>query len=207
MIDPALYISFLLISSLVIVVPGPNVLLILATALQHGRIRGLQTIFGTLIAMAFQLGIAAVGTAWLAELMSEAFAIVKWAGVGYLFYLGIERLRFACGPDATEAAPTPSARATFWRGFLVALTNPKTILFFGAFLPQFVTPSLPIAPQIALLSLSFLTLAFMFDVCYALFAALVGNFMKRPAVRRYLEGSVGLLFVGSGVGLALTKRA
>jgi len=206
MIDLQLYLSFVLVSSAVIVIPGPNVLVIVATSLAHGRLRGLQTIAGTLAAMAIQLVIAAQGTAILAAALAEAFAILRWAGVAYLVWLGIDHLRAALRTDSGAAPPVATAAGSFRRGFFVGITNPKTILFFGAFLPQFTVDALPIGPQIAVLSLSFLLLALLFDGAYALAAGHVSEFARRPAVRRLLDGSAGTLLLGSGIGLALARR-
>ena len=137
MVDSGLYISFILISSAVIVIPGPNVLVIVATSLTQGRARGMQTVAGTLGAMAIQLLVAAQGTALLAEALSEAFMWLKWIGAGYLVYLGCRRLRAAAAPKQSVSPEVGTGTGSFSRGFVVGITNPKTILFFGAFLPQF----------------------------------------------------------------------
>ena len=207
MIDPHLYLAFVLVSSVLIVVPGPNVLLIVATSLSHGRRSGLATVAGSTCAMALQLGIAALGTVWLAAFLAEAFGILKWLGVVYLVYLGVGRLRIALSERAEETAVLPSGRGSFWRGFIVSLTNPKTILFFGAFLPQFVSPDLSAGPQLVLLSATFLLLAVVFDAAYAMLAGGLRDFVRRPRVRRWFEGAAGALFIGSGIGLALARRS
>lgn len=206
MLDLGLYISFILVSSAIIVIPGPNVLVIVATSLSQGRVQGLQTIAGTLAAMAIQLLVAAKGTALLAEALSEAFILLKWIGAAYLICLGYQRLRAAFASPGHQI-PEGSATGSFWRGFVVGITNPKTILFFGAFLPQFTSAALPIGPQIAVLSATFLALALLFDGIYALAAAKVRQLGGNPAVRRWLDGSAGILFLGSGIGLAIARRA
>jgi homoserine/homoserine lactone efflux protein len=203
--DTTLYISFLVLSAGFILIPGPNVVLIVATSISSGRWRGLQAVMGTTSAMAIQLFVAAAGTAWLASFLAESFVWFKWAGVAYLFYLGCKHLLAARQSDVHQAVPV-SSTGTYWRGFVVSLINPKTILFFGAFLPQFVSGDYPVAPQIAALSLSFLLLAAALDSMYAIAADVVCSAVNRPTVQRWREGATGFLFLGASVGLAVTRR-
>ena len=109
MIDTGLYVSFLLVSSAIIVIPGPNVSVIVATSLTQGRIRGLQTVSGTLAAMTVQLLIAAKGTAILAETLAQAFTVLKWLGAAYLVYLGLCRFRAALASDEAGVLEVGSA--------------------------------------------------------------------------------------------------
>lgn len=208
MIDTSLYISFVLVACVVIVMPGPNVLVTIATSLTQGHVRGLQTVAGTLSAMAIQLYIAAVGTAVLAEFLAEVFQFLKWLGAAYLLYLGIARVRSAFSSRATNSFDIDMGTATgsFGRGFVVGITNPKTILFFGAFLPQFTVTALPIGPQIAVLSVSFLVLASFFDGLYVLAASKASELARTPAFRRWLDGCAGTLLIGCSVGLAAARR-
>lgn len=203
--NTTLYISFMLVSAGFILLPGPNVLLIVATSIASGRRRGLQAVMGTTSAMAIQLFVAAAGTVWLASFLAESFIWVKWAGVAYLFYLGCKHLLALSNSDASQAAPVSGA-ATYWRGFFISLINPKTILFFGAFLPQFVSMDYPVAPQIAVLSVSFLLLAAVLDSMYAIAAGIVSSAVNRPTVQRWREGATGLLFLVASFGLAVSRR-
>ena len=206
MIDSGLYISFVLVASAIIVMPGPNVLVTIATSLTQGHVRGMQVVSGTLAAMAVQLYIAAAGTALLAEFLAEAFRIVKWVGAGYLLYLGIGRLRAAIASRTDEPVDQGTARGSFARGFTVGITNPKTILFFGAFLPQFVTETLPVSRQLFILSVTFLVLAAFFDSLYVLAASKASEAARTPSFRRWLDGFAGTLLIGSSVGLAVARR-
>ena len=121
MLDITLFLSFIMVSVMVIVVPGPNVVLIVSTALTQGRLRAMQTITGTLIAMAVQLVIAAKGTVWLSETLAEFFIYAKWLGALYLIYIGLSQLRSAITSNQLE--PETSGKGTFWRGFFVGITN------------------------------------------------------------------------------------
>ena len=158
---------FLLLATAVIVMPGPNVMVVVATSLGHGPRRGLQTVIGTSTAMILQLLIAGVGTGLLVEALAQGLYWLKWLGVCYLLYLGFRHL-FAANSNNIEPL---SAYGSFQRGFWISLTNPKTILFFGAFLPQFVSPDGSYMAQITLLSILFWLLAVVFDSLYALVAS------------------------------------
>ena len=204
--DAALFISFLIVSFALIIVPGPNVLVIVSTSISQGKSRGLQTVAGTTFAMAVQLIIAGVGTAWFIGLITEGFFYLKWLGVIYLLYLAARHLKqamFASEPAASET----TASGTFARGFLVSSTNPKTILFFSAFLPQFVGSGENYLQQISLLSLSFLLLAALLDSCYAILAARLQTLLLRHNITRLQNGLSGLLFLGASAWLAATRRA
>ncbi len=207
MIDPGLYLSFLLVASAVIVMPGPNVLVTIATSLTQGHKRGLQVVAGTLSAMAIQLYVAATGTVLLAELLAEAFLVVRWIGAAYLLSLGLSRLQAALTKAAPDSLEQGTASGSFSRGFVVGITNPKTILFFGAFLPQFVNEALPVGRQFVVLSVSFLLLATFFDCLYVLAASKASELARTPRLRRWLDGCAGTLLISSSIGIAVARRA
>lgn len=194
--------AFIFVSILVIILPGPNVLVIVSTSVSHGKLRGLQTVIGTSTAMVIQLFIAAIGTAWFVASLTQGFLWLKWAGVIYLIYLGIKNLLDAV--SHFEAKPI-SAIGSFQRGFWISLTNPKTILFFSAFLPQFVSPSESYLVQIVLLSSVFWIMATLLDSGYALVAAKVTSFLRHKKLHRYQSGLSGLLYLAAGATLAIAK--
>ncbi len=129
---------FLILSLVFIAIPGPNVAVIVATSIQRGAKAGLQTVVGTSTAMAIQLLIAAGGTSGFLLLINDGLVWLKWAGVLYLAYLGFNGIIRALTKEKVERVDLISS---FTKGFLVSLTNPKTILFFSGFLPQFVNNS------------------------------------------------------------------
>ena len=151
--DIILYLTFLAVSFGLIIVPGPNVLVIVSTSIAHGKRRGLQTVAGTAIAMALQLIIVGVGTTWFVQAITNGLHYMKWVGVAYLIYLGVRHITKAV--NSSNRVVEITASATFTRGFLVSLTNPKTMMFFSAFLPQFVSSVENYHLQILLLSISF----------------------------------------------------
>lgn len=203
---PDQLLGFLIISVLFILMPGPNVLVIVSTSLAAGKARGLQTVAGTSCAMTIQLLIAALGTSSLLTLLNQGLIWLKWLGVCYLLFLGLKAL-YHCW--RRTPAVSVSALGSFRRGFLVSLTNPKTILFFSAFLPQFVSDADMYLQQIAILSVCFLLLAIVIDVGYALLASranwlVTGRYERAQSIQNGLSGTLYLI---ASAFLAQSNRA
>ncbi|MCG8426504.1 MAG: LysE family translocator [Chromatiales bacterium] len=194
--------TFILISIGVILIPGPNVLVVISTSITQGKLRGLQTVVGTSAAMIIQLVVAALGTAWFVSALAEGFFWLKWIGVAYLIYLGVSHLIRAA---SARQEPEITAIASMQRGFWVSLTNPKTILFFSAFLPQFAVSTAPYLEQIALLSVIFWVLAAILDSGYALLASRLSALLNREGSSKQQNRASGILYLGAGTLLATTK--
>ena len=203
--DSTLFVTFLIVSFVLIVVPGPNVLVIVSTSLINGRVRGLQTVAGTSVAMAIQLFVAAIATTSFTQLLTEGFEILKWLGAVYLIYLGVAQVK--CALSGAVSTKSGSASATFARGFWVSITNPKTIVFFSAFLPQFISSAGSYLTQIMLLSTAFLMLAVVLDSCYALLASKLGPLLEKHFMPKIQHGVSGVLFLAAGAWLATSRRA
>jgi homoserine/homoserine lactone efflux protein len=199
----SLYLAFVLAVSILMLIPGPNVALIVANSMAHGARYGLMTVAGTSAAMVLQLTLTGLGmTAVLGEL-SRAFDLLRWAGVAYLLWLAMAAWR-APAADLSLTAPEPKAlRRIFWRGFLVSLTNPKTLLFYAAFLPQFINARSPAAPQLVLLAATFIALAIALDSVWALLAARCRGMLGYGRLRNRLSGG---FLTAAAFGLALAKR-
>lgn len=194
---------FFILAFGLIVIPGPNVIVIVTTSIVHGKVRGLQSVAGTSCAMLVQLLVAALGTAWFVTAVSEGLEWLKWVGVAYLLVLGMKQLR------ASFSGKTPgsiSALGSFQRGFWVSLTNPKTIFFFSAFLPQFVSGQQPYLAQIALLSAIFWLLAVVLDSMYALLSGKLATVFRSATSSRFVGIFSGSLFIGAGATLAAVGR-
>ncbi|HVJ54917.1 MAG TPA: LysE family translocator [Aliidongia sp.] len=203
MIDLALYLAFVGAVTILMLIPGPNVALIVANSVGHGTRYGLMTVAGTASAMVLQLGLTILGMSAALGLLGQWFEWLRWAGVLYLLYLGIRQWRMP-PVDLTRTRPEPPrARVIYGRAFLVSLTNPKTLLFYGAFFPQFVRPG-DTGAQLALLAVTFLMLALIIDGLWALLAGRARGFIaRRGRLRQRLSGG---LLVGAGIGLALAHR-
>jgi threonine/homoserine/homoserine lactone efflux protein len=182
-------------------IPGPSVFYIVTRSLVQGRRAGVTSMLGVQAGGLVHVVAAAFGVSALIASSAAAFTVVKYAGAAYLVFLGLRKL-LGAEPDEPEitGAPASSARL-FGHGIIVNVLNPKTALFFLAFLPQFVDPSAgPVAPQMLVLGLMLVSLGVLSDGTYALLAASVGN---RLRARRRLERISGGVFVSLGVVAAL----
>jgi threonine/homoserine/homoserine lactone efflux protein len=199
-----LYLAFVLASVVLIVIPGPNAALIVANSVAHGGRFGLLTVAGTSSAVVVHLTLTVLGASVVLNFLAASFDWLRWLGVAYLVWLGIAAWR-APAADLTRIGPQArSARLIFARGFLVGLTNPKTLLFYGAFLPQFIMPGPTASDQLLLLAVTFLGVAIALDSGWALLAdRLRALLVARVRLRNRLTGG---LLLGAGVGLALARR-
>jgi homoserine/homoserine lactone efflux protein len=199
-----LYLGFVVASAVLILIPGPNVSLIVANSIAHGTRYGLLTVAGTSSAIVLQLALTALGLSTTLGVLAGWFEWIRWIGVVYLLFLGVRHWT-AAAVDLTHIRPQPRAfRPIAMRGFLISLTNPKTLLFYGAFFPQFLVPDAPIASQVALLSLTFFAIAAGLDCGWALLAGRIrGVLAMRGRLRNRLSGG---LLIGAGIGLALAHR-
>ncbi|MFO1114608.1 MAG: LysE family translocator [Beijerinckiaceae bacterium] len=196
-----LYIGFVAAATALVAMPGPNVALIVANAMKHGPRAGLTTVAGTATAIAIQLALTVLGASAILALMADWFSILRWIGVAYLVWLG---LRAWNAPVEDLGASGAVPRDFYMRGLLVSISNPKTLLFFGAFLPQFVTPGPDETGQLALLAVTFFVLSSFGDSLWALFAGRLARFLKIDG--RIRNRATGGLLIGAGLGLALARR-
>ncbi len=200
--SPALLAAFIGVTALLMLIPGPNVALIVANSLTFGVRAGLLTVAGTSAAMVAQLTVASLGVAALLGALAEAFEILRWLGAAYLVWLAIRAWR-APADDLSETRAVSPGK-TFGRGFLVSLTNPKTLAFYAAFLPQFLDPAAPLGPQMAILSVAFVTTALVVDGGWAVLAGRARRVLAGfGRARNRLTGAV---LVGAALGLALARR-
>jgi len=198
--------AFMVASAILAVTPGPGVLFILARSLTQGRRFGLASVAGVALGnLGNALG-AALGLAALFAVSSLAFALAKYAGAAYLIYLGIQAIRSGAGRDAAVTLEPRSLRRIFRDGFLVALLNPKTTVFFAAFLPQFMDAGAPHMAQSVTLGALFVLIASVSDTIYALAASAIAPRIARSGrlrgAGRYLAGGT---FIGLGVLTALSS--
>lgn len=203
MIDPGLYLAFVLASAVLMLIPGPNVALIVANSVAYGTRYGLVTLAGTASAMVPQLALTALGMTALLAGVGHWMEWVRWLGVAYLLVLGVRQIR-AAPADLGHVAPQPrSRRGIYLRGLLVSLTNPKTLFFFGAFFPQFVAPDRPAGPQLVVLCATFLAVAVLLDSAWAIAAGRVRPLLAARA--RWRNRVSGGFLIGAGLGLALAR--
>ena len=190
-----------------LLVPGPAVLYIVAQSIDQGRRAGLVSMLGIQTGGLVHVAAATVGLSSLLASSATAFSVVKYAGAAYLVFLGVQRL-LARDEVGSLALRSPRRLSQLYRrGVVVNVLNPKTALFFFAFLPQFVDADAAAAPQIALLGMLFIALAVASDGGYALLAGTLGGWLRRSRAflraQRWVSGSV---LVGLGVATAVARR-
>ncbi|MEU8250833.1 LysE family translocator [Nonomuraea sp. NPDC048916] len=182
-----------------LVVPGPAVLFIVTRSVAQGRSAGLISVLGVHAGSLVHVVAAALGISALLAASATAFTVVKYAGVAYLVWLGVRKLTHrGAAEDETAAPETHSRRRMFWEGFVVNVLNPKTAIFFLAFLPQFTDSAAgPVGPQIVLLGLLWLVLGMASDGTYAMASsALAGRLRASARARRRLDIGSGVVYLG-----------
>lgn len=197
-----LFAGFLAITVILILTPGPIVTLVISTSATKGVRAGLITAAGTSSGNAVLLAAIALGLNWVLSHAVYLFEALRWVGALYLVWLGIKTWRSAGNPDPNATGD----QVHFWRGFLVALSNPKTIAFFTAFLPQFIDPALPAAPQLAVMCVVSVVLAATSDSCWAIAAGLGRAWFMKPARARFLGRASAITLIGGGIWLSLARR-
>ena len=201
-----LFAAYCLAVVILLLIPGPVVTLVVANSLSHGGRSGLATVLGASLGNAILLGATVVGLIAFFRLLGEVFEMVRWVGAAYLIWLGIKAWR-AQGPAAAIApAAARSLPALFLQGFLIAVTNPKAIFFYIAFLPQFLDPRRPAGPQLLVMTATMILLGLLSDGAYALLAARARGWFTLPGRRRLQSRICGTLLIGVGCGLLAARR-
>lgn len=201
MISTAVYSGFIAATAVLMMIPGPNVALIVANSATHGPRAGLLTVLGTSAAMVPQLVLTVLGMTALMTTLAGVFEWVRWAGVAYLAWLGISYWRAPA--KALDVAPRKMSRDMFWRGFVVSATNPKTLLFYGAFFPQFIDPAGDAVAQGSLLAVTFLCVALLIDSIWAIMAGRLREVLSlRPRLRQRISA---IFMVAAAAGLAAIR--
>jgi RhtB (resistance to homoserine/threonine) family protein len=201
--------AFIGVVAVIVVLPGPDMALVLQNGLMRGRRAAVETAVGINAGLLVWAVAAALGVAALLHASAPAFTLLKLAGAAYLVWLGMRALREAWRGTA-EASAEPSARrrktSPFRQGLLSNLLNPKIALVFTTLIPQFVDPGAPAVAQTLLLAVIFIGMGVVWLTSYALLVAKVGALLKRSAFRRVLNAVTGTVLTALGVRLALTDR-
>lgn len=209
MMDLNLYIAFFVATTIMILLPGPTVMLTVAHSISFGWRRALATVAGATIGIAIQLAITLIGMTSLMVLMAAWFEGLRWLGVAYLAYLGIQQWRARPEAEAEEdAAPaaTRSGRSLLIQGVVVTTANPKSMFFLAAFFPQFIDPLAAPVPQFALLGVTFLAITFGFTALWAVVAGRASSAFRSRRGILLRNRIAGTLMLGAGLGLALARR-
>jgi threonine/homoserine/homoserine lactone efflux protein len=190
-----------------LVVPGPAVLYIVTRSVSQGRSAGLISVLGVHTGSVAHVAAAALGISALLAASATAFTVVKYVGVAYLLWLGVRKLMRRGEDEKAIELPVQSRKRLFWEGFVVNVLNPKTAIFFLAFLPQFAHPAAgPVGPQILLLGLLWIVLGMASDGTYAMLASsLAGRIRRSARARRRLDVGTGVVYLGLAAWLTTEK--
>ncbi len=199
-----LYLAFVAACIGLALLPGPVVTLMIANGLRYGTRAALTNIAGVQAGLAIVIGIVAIGLTSLMATMGYWFDWVRFAGAAYLVWLGIRLIRFPAEAVKADEPPPPPRGGFFLQGFVVLLSNPKVMIFFGAFIPQFMDMSRDHVSQVTLLGVTFMVIAGMTDAVYALLAGRARRFFSARRTKALSRLSGGVM-IGGGVWLALTR--
>ncbi len=198
-----LFSAFLLITFVLVIVPGPIVTLVISTGATRGTRAALITVAGSTTGNALLISGIALGLSIVIQYAAAIFEYLRWIGAAYLVWLGIQAWRHA-GEGATVAPPR--GHVYFRRGFLAAITNPKTIAFFTAFLPQFVDPALPAGHQLVVMCAVAIAMATLTDCAWGVVAGAGRSFFLQRVSTKWLGRLSGTVLIGGGIWLSLARR-
>ena len=201
-----LWLAYVFTSAVVLAIPGPTVLLVLSYSIAHGRRATLPVVAGLGLGDAVAITLSIIGLGTLLAASAFWFTAIKWAGGLYLIYLGFTMIRDAGRNHGVDVdTREKSSRSLFTTAFIVTALNPKSIVFFIALLPQFVSPDHPTTAQFWILGITFVTMAIIGGTIYALFASSIRRFLAAPKTQKIYGYTGGGLLAGAGVW-ALTAR-
>ncbi len=203
----ATWLAFVAATLVLLFIPGPTVTLVVGYAMARGRASAVATALGVALGDFTAMTLSLLGMGALLSASAALFTAVKLAGAAYLLYLGYKLWTAPVGDAADAAAPgqVSTHRQMLWHAFAVTALNPKSILFFVAFVPQFIDKSIAFGPQVAILVATFVVLAVVNALAYALLAAQARTMLRRPSVLRVVNRTGGGILMGAGVAAALTR--
>ncbi|UHS56697.1 LysE family translocator [Agrobacterium vaccinii] len=203
------WLAFVAASAVMLAIPGPTILLVISYALGHGRKASSATVAGVALGDFTAMTASMLGLGALLATSAALFTVLKWVGAAYLIYLGIKLWRAPVSGEGAQEAATGKENPLkiFLHTYIVTALNPKSIIFFVAFLPQFLTPLLPFWPQVMIFEVTFLVLATCNAALYGLLASAARNSIRKPKVQRIVNRTGGSLLIGAGLLTMGWKRA
>ncbi len=189
-----------------LIIPGPTVSLVMSYALSQGHRAAAAIVAGVALGDLTSMSLSLLGLGAVLAASAELFTLLKWLGAAYLVYLGIRLWRAPVGHVEPEQKAV-AARVMFGHAWLVTALNPKGLVFFVAFVPQFVDPHRPYLPQALILIATFVGLAAANAGAYALLASSLKSTIRRPAVQRWVNRTGGTVLIGAGLAAVAWKRA
>ncbi len=202
----ATWLAFAAASIVLLVIPGPTILLVVSYALTQGKRVALAMAAGVALGDLTAMTLSLAGLGALLVTSATLFTILKWVGAAYLVYLGIRLWRSEPHLPQSDTAPERPTRAIFGHAFVVTALNPKSIAFFIAFVPQFIDRSAPLLPQLVIMEATFVILAGINALVFALAADQLRTRIRRPSVLRWMNRAGAGCLVGMGVATAAVSR-
>ena len=194
------------------VTPGPSVLMCVTNSVKYGVRRASASALGSITAGCLIIAVVAIGFGAVLAASEKVFQVIKWIGVAYLLYLGLtsffsKESSFEVKDGDSKADAAKSLASLYLHGFLIGITNPKGLLFFSAFLPQFLDPKAPQIPQFLVMGLTFVVFESLWLMFYSSFAASVAPWLRAAGRAKMFNRVTGSIFVGAGTLLATIKRS
>jgi threonine/homoserine/homoserine lactone efflux protein len=202
-----LFLAYLAAAAVLLVIPGPTITLVIGYALAEGRRAAWATVAGVALGDLTAVTLSLAGLGALLAASAALFTAVKWAGAAYLVYLGIRLWRTEPAPEKLAGISGRSSRKMLAHAWAVTSLNPKSIVFFVAFLPQFVAHDHPVLPQLVLLGATFVAMAAVNAAAYAWLAGRARSAIARPSVLRAVNRIGGTILIGAGLATVALKRA
>jgi threonine/homoserine/homoserine lactone efflux protein len=200
--------AFAVASAIMLAIPGPTILLVVSYALSHGRRVASAIVAGVALGDFTAMTASMLGVGALLATSAALFTALKWVGAAYLVYLGIKLWRAPVGDGAIpQAEKETNARRIFLHAYVVTALNPKSIIFFVAFLPQFLDPAAPALTQMVVFETTFVILATLNAAAYALLASMARGAIRKPSVQRIVNRTGGSLLIGAGMLAAGFRKA
>jgi threonine/homoserine/homoserine lactone efflux protein len=202
------WLAFVAASAVLLLIPGPTILTVISYSMAHGRRANVPLVAAVALGDSTALAVSLLGLGALLATSAFWFTVVKWAGGLYLLWLGIKLLRAGVTSAEVTAPAAPGSRwKLFANTWLVTALNPKGIVFFVAFLPQFISPAEAVAPQLWVLAITFVVMASINATLYAVFAASARRLLASPRAQRRFHLAGGSLLSAAGVWALLARRA
>jgi threonine/homoserine/homoserine lactone efflux protein len=201
------WLAFVAASAILLAIPGPTVLLVISYALGHGRKPAAAIVAGVALGDLTAMTASMQGLGAILATSAAIFTLLRWIGGAYLVYLGIKLWRAPIQPEDIDDVPSANPLRMFCHSYAVTALNPKSIIFFVAFVPQFLDATRSFLPQVVTLEATFVILATLNAALFAVLAAAARQKLREPGVQRAVNRTGGSLLVGAGVFAAGWRKA
>lgn len=201
------WLGFALAAAVLLAIPGPTILLVISYALGHGRKPAAAIVAGVALGDLTAMTASMLGLGAILAASSDLFTALRWVGAAYLIYLGVKLWRAPVSETGTVASPSIGLNRIFGHAYVVTALNPKSIVFFVAFVPQFLSPKAAFVPQVMIMVATFVTMAALNATLYGLLASSARGALRRPSVQRAVNRTDGGLLIASGLTAALWRKS